>query len=140
MPDLVTHVNQAIHNRKCADILLSEHSANYRDWAITAAFYAAVHYAEGSFTTDSAIKNYDQDKERRHQFRIETIRKRVGNGSQCWRSYRKLYEASRTVRYLTASMKQAVDYYSTDEADKLVQIHLENVREGLEKAFKVNLE
>ena len=49
MADLADHINQAKHNEACAAHLLSEKT--YRDWAITATFYAAVHFAESAFNS-----------------------------------------------------------------------------------------
>jgi hypothetical protein len=140
VPSLVTHISQANHNEDCANLLLST-APRYRDWAITAAFYAAVHLAEAAFSTrrdvghtETALDRKDREK---HQYRQDKIRELA---RPAYASYRKLYNASSVVRYLVVGDdKLARDYYSSEDARRLVTVHLPTVRQELENAFGIRL-
>jgi len=142
--DRDSHINQAKHNKACANLLL-EKSPEYRDWAITAAFYAAVHLAEACFTSHDSILHTDTasdrgEKEGMHGYRARKVRELAPDA---YVSYRKLREASSNVRYLTklgSGGKQiAVDYYDESAARILIQGDLQKILTELEKAFGVNL-
>jgi hypothetical protein len=142
--DLVSHIEQAKHNEKCAYFLM-EKAPEFRDWAITAAFYAAVHLVEACFTSRSEIGHTEvaQDRasnEEKHRFRSRKVRELANNA---YPSYRKLFEASYNVRYLTKSssggQQSAIQYYDEAAARKLVHEDLVKVRTELEKAFELNL-
>ncbi|MEW6579651.1 MAG: hypothetical protein AB1435_10705 [Chloroflexota bacterium] len=137
MADLISHIEQARHNEKCANYLL-ENAPEFRDWAITAAFYAAVHLVEACFTsqgdighTETALERRAKDEEK-HRYRARKV-KELAHGA--YDSYRGLYEASSNVRYLT----KPIEYYDEEAARKFVRKHLFNVRTELEKAFGLNL-
>lgn len=136
MADLISHIEQARHNEKCANYLL-ENAPEFRDWAITAAFYAAVHLVEACFTSRRDIRHTEiapdraRDKEK-HRYRARKV-KELARGA--YDSYRGLYEASSNVRYLT----KPIEYYDQEAAHKFVRKHLLNVRAELEKAFGLNL-
>jgi hypothetical protein len=138
VPDLPAHVAQAKHNEQCANFLLIQEHARYRDWAITAAFYAAVHLAEACFTTipktartGSAADLADEGKHTYRQRKIKEL------AFPAWRSYRKLQDASYNLRYLARSDWRA--YYNAEAARLLIQDHLPRVRFELERAFGVVL-
>ena len=59
----MSHIDQANHNEQCAQFLIDD-SPQFRDWAITAAFYSAVHLAEASFSTRSDIGHSATAKDR----------------------------------------------------------------------------
>lgn len=136
MADFIAHITQAKHNERCANYLL-ENAPEFRDWAITAAFYAAVHLVEACFTSRHDIGHTEtaldraQDEEK-HRYRARKV-KELARGA--YDSYKGLYEASSNVRYLT----KPIEYYDQEAARKFVRKHLLNVRTELEKAFGLNL-
>jgi len=107
MADLVSHIKQSKHNLECAEKLLRLPHAH--DWAITACFYAAIHYVEAGF-----IAIYEKTSNQMRSTREGTphaIRQDlVGEtfGADCFLKYRDLREASFNVRYLENS--QSLDY------------------------------
>lgn len=141
MADLIEHLKQAQHNASCAAKLLNEKV--YRDWAITATFYAAIHFAEAGFTTTDVVhsENKGSQSESPHDVRERLIRDKFGQA--CWRSYRKLREASRNVRYLpnwqTKTGATALDYYQHADAEKFLKVDLPLIREEIQKTTKINL-
>jgi hypothetical protein len=141
--DLISHIDQAKHNEKCANLLLNN-APEFRDWAITAAFYAAVHLVEACFSSRSDIghteKAPDRGKTQEHVYRLNKVKALAG--SRAFRSYQKLFNASLDVRYLTKSSRgrlTAVDYYDDAAVRSLVQVTLPEVRTELEEAFGLNL-
>ena len=52
MADQNIHLKQAEHNQKVAKKLAKD---NVRDWSVTCAFYAALHYFEASFIGNSKV-------------------------------------------------------------------------------------
>lgn len=136
MADFIAHITQAKHNERCANYLL-ENAPEFGDWAITAAFYAAVHLVEACFTSQRDIGHTEtaldraQDEEK-HRYRARKV-KELARGA--YDSYKGLYEASSNVRYLT----KPIEYYDQEAARKFVRKHLLNVRTELEKAFELNL-
>ena len=140
MPDLITHIGQAVHNERCARFILGQNS-DYRDWAITAAFYAAVHLVEACFTTKPDIGHTesarDRGKTEQHRYRSNKINELA---QPAYASYRKLHIASQRLRYLAMrSPHIATDFYSVDDARQLIEGELPKVQQELEKAFGINL-
>jgi hypothetical protein len=140
--DLIDHIHQAQHNEECANFLIRD-KPNYRDWAITAAFYAAVHLVEACFTSRGDIGHTEMAQDRgnkeMHQYREDKVRELA---RPAYNSYRKLREASRFVRYIAkdkAGHRFALDYYDKNAAHKLITIDLPNIRTELAKAFGINL-
>ena len=130
------HFRQAKHNEALAGQLEATSDLRHWDWLITTAFYAAVHYVEAAFFfisdivhTETACLNGDK-----HAFRTRGVRSNLGN--ECWRSYRKLQEASYNVRYLALANTQPLDiaikYYSLNDAKDLYNLHLAKVRQCVE--------
>lgn len=142
MASLEAHIRQANHNEACARHVMGSDD-QYRDWAITAAFYAAVHLAEATFYEIPRVKHSDQawDRGKRdpHGYRIDKIRD-IAKGA--YKSYKKLYNASRHVRYLTYMAEGGQfgpAYFTESDAQTLIDIHLETVRSELEKATGTSL-
>lgn len=130
MPSLIDHVHQAKHNTACADKFLNQ--CNCQDWAITAAFYAALHYVEAGFTTINHIGHCMGHREREEHLRREF--------NSCYKSYRKLSMACHTSRYLNPHHPGvAINFYSQSDVAKLVNDDLTTVRDQVQKAAGVNL-
>jgi len=142
----MSHIDQANHNEQCARFLIDD-APEYRDWAITAAFYAAVHLAEASFFTHSDIGHSATAKDRGgaeiHRYREGKIRELANSA---YPSYRKLREASQHARYLARSRgsstthQSMMDYYGESVVRNFIEKDLPKVRDELEKAFGVNLD
>jgi hypothetical protein len=131
MADVKAHILQAQHNQKCSEELLT--GAKYLDWSITTAFYAAVHYAEAGFTkTPIQHSEIAADRLGReiHAFRKDKVREYYAD--ECWKSYRKLLEASKQVRYLiginVAPGTEAQQYYLPPSVEKLVKDDLNIIK------------
>ncbi len=138
MPDVLDHIAQANHNRQCA----GEFLARYRDWAITATFYAAVHLVEAGLTaTDIGHSDSRRPEgEMPHDYRERLVRERFGD--TCYKCYRKLRTASYNVRYLVLSQNKpgvALDYYSQDSAKGFLEKELPQIRREIEKVTGINL-
>lgn len=136
MADLVDHYGQAQHNEEFAESLNAQPDLAYWDWLITVSFYAAVHYVEAYFSTVSSLGHSEQacGKLSPHTFRARAVKEHL---RACWRSYRKLQDASWNVRYLAlANQGQsglAVSYYSRRDASRMYDVHLDTIRETVNK-------
>ncbi len=142
MADLVDHIAQAKHNLACASKLIRD--IQCRDWAITATFYSAVHFAEAGFTAVSDVGHSDihrpSDQEP-HAYRERLIREKYGEA--CYKSYRKLRVASYNVRYLAdwqTKTGTSLDYYNQATAEKFLTVELPLVRQEIQKAVGVKLD
>lgn len=132
MADYLDHIHQAEHNEKFGEHLLSQ-LPQFRDWLITVSFYAAIHYVEASFAQKPDIGHTETrapEEVSQHQFRQEMVRREFGN--ECWKSYRKLRDASRNVRYLVLGLKGkpgiATDYYNLGDAGNFFRNDLRVVK------------
>jgi hypothetical protein len=141
--DLLSHIEQANHNENCAKHLLTQPKAPFRDWAITAAFYCAVHLAEACFSTRNDIGHTDtapdRGSEEKHHYRSRKIRELASKSA--YQSYRKLSEASYHVRYLAMTNKDRqtiLEYYGAKEARQLVG-SLPEIRAELQSTFGIKL-
>lgn len=137
MADFVDHIEQAEHNEALGELLSTSPALHkYRDWLITVSFYAAIHYVEADFATDRNIGHSETSKPpdiTPHDHREDLVRKRYGQN--CWKSYKKLREASRDVRYLTRAISKrqpgkATDYYSQSDAENFFRHHLKIIKEA----------
>lgn len=145
MADKYVHLAQAKHNEALATKLLSE--PPYHDWAITAAFYAAVHYVETWLFdrreqhTETSIPVRD-DGEFAHTAHVwrEKLVERLGPDAH--KAFRKLRANSEQARYLSlragASGSQprwlpspASMFFSAVDAGKMVTSCLNDLRWGL---------
>jgi hypothetical protein len=89
------HARQATHNQAFLD---SIDRSLFPDWVITAAFYKAVHLAEGLLVRKG-------QRSGSHLQRNGTLKRKFPS---VWREYRPLYNQSRAVRYLCVTV-QPVD-------------------------------
>lgn len=142
------HIRQARHNEALARELVSN-GYRYRDWAIIAAFYAAVHYFEArlhdtpAFThpeagapvrhTEESLPPAPAGVGRRspHQWREQLLARNCDRVT--WNSYRELRLASEKARYHTniTVMTTAHDYFTRQQVDWTVSTLLERVKVGL---------
>jgi len=124
MPDFISHLNQSRHNEKCSSYLLI--NSEFRDWVITTTFYAAIHFTEAAFIAE--YKAYKQAK--LGQLEIESLHEKrekiVLNlfGKKCYRIYRKLRNACKTVRYIEsftdADEIPSNSYYKLSDVEQLI--------------------
>lgn len=142
MADLVDHIAQAKHNLACAGKLIRD--THCRDWAITATFYSAVHFAEAGFTAVPDVGHSDIRRptdEEPHAYRERLIREKYGEA--CYRSYRKLRIASYNVRYLAGwqtRTETSLGYYDQTAAEKFLTVELPRVRSEIQNAIGVQLD
>lgn len=95
------HVKQAEHNGSLATKLVSVSPIEYKDWAITIAFYAAIHYVEaylaiGGVHSEKQVdgKTYKSG----HDYRASNIDRILSSNAA--ESFLLLYRLSRMLRYL----------------------------------------
>lgn len=137
MASLVDHVSQANHNKELAHRLDSSGGLKYRDWLITIAFYAAIHYVEAFFTTVKDVGHTEvacSQGEGRHPFRERMVKRHLGR--ECWSSYRKLSNASTLARYLLPGPGQvgpAERYFTRQQARRLFRHDLKVVRDEVDQ-------
>jgi hypothetical protein len=133
MAELVDHTNQAIHNADCARDLVN---TKYWDWAITAAFYSAVHLVEAGFLSFPEIQHTPSHlpgSESPHTYRQNKVKEKFGYA--CFESYRKLRSASQNVRYLIPPSSEigiATDYYPQTIAVSFVNRDLNIIKQEIE--------
>lgn len=140
MAEFIDHLNQAKHNLSCAQKFLKDPSC--RDWSITATFYSAVHFAEAGFTATPVLhteqtNNSDMGA---HAYRSNMVNKHFGK--DCWKSYRKLVDASYNVRYLglwKSKIGGALTYYSPEDVKNFIEKDLSLVRREIQSSVKLDL-
>jgi hypothetical protein len=141
MASLIDHLRQAQHNEALAGDLDSPGGLKYRDWLITVAFYAAVHYVEALFTTVKTIGHTETAcpaSESRHRFRQEKVQTQLGK--KPWESYRKLRIASEDVRYLYSRFGKVgtgPDYYDCEDAKRFFRHDLKVVRDAVGRHINI---
>jgi len=133
MADFLEHLWQAKHNQQFATSTLTTRP-DFRDWAITSAFYSALHYAEACFSTRRDIPTPNID-ENLHAFRLQLIKYEAPRAQG---PYRRLQNACWDVRYMTTRIRWT-EIYTVEKARELVTGDLPRCREELERAFGVNL-
>jgi uncharacterized protein (UPF0332 family) len=137
--DFIDHLNQAKHNLESAQKFLQDRTIH--DWAITAAFYSAVHFVEAGFIsiptvihTETAVPSDISD----HTFRQNQVRENYGN--VCYLNYRKLRIASENVRYLWPSrIGLSSEYYSLADVNDFVNNVLSKIRNEIQLIRKIDL-
>ncbi len=140
MADFIDHLHQAQHNMDCAKRLVS--NPQDRDWAITAAFYSAVHFAEAGFNNNEILHSESKCPSTisPHKFRENMVKAKFGN--ICFRSYRKLFDASYNVRYLPMTYSTtgiALDYYSQADAIKFIDTELATIIKEIQNVIQIPL-
>ncbi len=138
MTVFVSHKNQAEHNEKLAKRLII---TPYIDWAITCAFYSAIHYLEAKFVSMSHIqhtetlyeKSRPEMKEQDHHISTHSFREMlVGNEFPKIRmQYNQLRTSSEMVRYLDRTNdKTGYEFFSKTVAKQLIK-DLETIKRFL---------
>jgi hypothetical protein len=137
--DFISHIDQARHNENCARFLVNT-KPEFRDWAITATFYATVHLVEACFTTVSTIGHTETAPDRHgqepHGYRSRKVNELA---KSAYKSYRKLYTASYRVRYLAKGQQIATAYYNEAAVHHFIEIDLPEIRTVLENSFGIKL-
>lgn len=137
MPDWTQHSSQAEHNADCAKAMLKD--PRFLDWAVIAAFYAALHFVEvgRQFIADDSLNGLPDDDESLHIQRQNFVEKHVGH--DCYVSYRKLRIASENARYLNSIGTHPGPMnlvFRKPNVEKLINEDLEFVRSEVEKASR----
>lgn len=126
MPYQKPHWRQAEHNRNLAEELITETPILYRDWAVIAGFYAAVHFIESY--RDYYNGSHSQD----HLERKKWVTK---NLSSIDIQYRALYHASLSLRYLEFegdTFKPCAEWMPEDDAIDLINKDLESIAQEID--------
>ena len=127
------HLAQARHNTELAEFLAQ--GMKYKDWVITAAFYAAVHYVEAMLYRDHKWHSEKEcgDGRSPHAWRLQCLREL--STPQCWVQYRDLYDASKKVRYLGLWEKRgsrtADTYFQEEDVRRFLEQNLPTIRSEL---------
>lgn len=136
MASLIDHVNQSKHNKKIASQLMT--NPDTRDWAITAAFYSALHRVSAGLEFKGISLKIDTTGENPglHKQRIEKIRNVFSK--DCFIAYKKLYSASLLVRYIEncsgSTHIPSHSYYDHSAAKSLLENDLRTVYQEIVKA------
>lgn len=138
MAEFAVHILQANHNRDVANLLIEQHP--FHDWAITAAFYAAIHFFEawlydrGERHTETSIPVDSASKllYSAHAWREKLVERDLPK--EAFKAFRLLRDASETARYLSLYQMRtstgrwirqgAWEYFDQEAARKLVQSRL----------------
>ena len=117
------HLAQARHNAELAKLLAVD--MVYKDWVITATFYAAVHYVEAALGKRFGWHGENVSDISPHIARLKKLKEKYSLG--CQNAYRSLYEASKDVRYL----RVPPSYYTDDAAREFLNNDLATIRKEL---------
>lgn len=149
MSSRAVHLRQARHNEGLAKEFVRS-GYRYRDWAITAAFYAALHYFEARlhdeppfthplvniriFHTEGITDAPDtRGNYSPHRWRHELLESNCAAATA--EAYRRLRAASELARYHHRSGREmlttAHDYFSNATVDQCLDDFLEIVKAGL---------
>lgn len=89
MPDKAQHINQAQHNEAFYQTI---DRTVYNDWAVTATFYAALHYVDAFLAQTAGIHPGAHDVRDPRVQRVAQLR-------PLWNYYHRLKNRSRNARY-----------------------------------------
>jgi len=110
VPNTAEHIRQAEHN----EALAARCTQNFPDWAMTALFYAALHWAEAYFYADRPSGK--PDGYITHDERSAAVLDRISQ--EAYTQYRYLEDQSRNARYRCTRFSKADiaivqrDYYA----------------------------
>jgi len=154
MAEFAVHIKQADHNRQVALALLQQEP--FHDWAITAAFYSAIHlfeawlYHRGPKHSETDIPRDDKGdlKFSPHAWREKLVTDRLPR--HAFKDYRHLKESSETARYLSLPRSAgpganwtptgAWEHLSLDDARRMVNNHLASFTKTLDLEYSQFIE
>lgn len=136
------HWEQAEHNQELVNELVGQtRPIRYRDWAVTIAFYAAIHYVEALLDWGYQYHT-DQEPSRRHGIRarkVEKVLTEVPVGAE----YRNLLNTSITLRYLfdkgRAIALPSARWITDKDVEKLAIVALEKIKNSVMCQFEMML-
>jgi len=96
------HIAQGDHNRRLA-MDLWKAGSGCKDWCITIAYYSALHYVE--FWLKTELRFDSSTKSRPHTERNHKVSEHLSADTA--RSYKKLYNLSNTLRYISSGGEMA---------------------------------
>ena len=130
------HLSQAKHNECLCKYLAEDPSLDYKDWLITAAFYSALHYIEANLYADPSTPRHVDTScppgYSKHDWRLRLVAENYS--LECYKSYKKLFDASMAVRYLENWRRQpgaAMNYYLDATAKLFYTRDLQQVKSDL---------
>jgi len=139
-PDFLDHLTQAKHNQDCANRFLM--ISTDRDWAITAAFYAALHFTLAGLICKKIYSIPIGDERSLHAAQSKKIKEIFG--SICYKDYQKLFFASDKVRYIrdysgiSSNQIPSLNYFSQSDVNTFVKCSLPNIKQEIEKVTNAN--
>jgi hypothetical protein len=120
MPTATQHIAQAAHN----EALSLAVEADYADWAVTALFYAALHYVEAYFYVHAA-RQHAPPHYTNHSLRGPAVRIRI---PRMYRHYQRLFDRSIQARYDCVAFAQSnVQYLRQNDLEPLKQYVQQNM-------------
>ncbi len=133
------HWEQGNHNQKLVNEIVGKtQPIRYRDWAITVAFYAAIHYVEAFL--ERAHQCHSDDQRKPHQFRVDKVYE-VLTEAPVGAEYHNLLHTSIMLRYLSnrgRTAKSTSGKWLSDEAVKqMAVVDLDKIKNSV--TYQLNL-
>jgi len=127
------HWEQGNHNQNLVNKIVDEATPiRYRDWAITIAFYAAVHYVEAFL--DRAYQCHSDDQRNRHRFRADKVYQLL-TGVPVKIEYQNLLSTSISLRYLSYRGQTAEStsgkWLSDDDVKQMAIVDLGKIKNSV---------
>lgn len=117
------HWEQGNHNQNLVNEIVDKtRPTYYRDWAITIAFYAAIHYVEAFL--ERAQQCHSDDQHNPHQFRVDKVYQLLTE-APVGDEYRNLLHTSIILRYLSnrgRTAKSTSGKWLSDDAVKQMAV------------------
>lgn len=120
------HLIQAEHNKSLADKLIESKPIVFKDWAVVVAFYSAVHFIEGY--RDKKLKQHSRDHLERRDYVVRNF------ANSFTKSYIKLYELSRMLRYLEYDKMTYAPkgtWLNDCDAETCITVNLVNIKDDV---------
>lgn len=131
------YINQAKHNKACASELAQ--TGRYKDWAVTATFYSAIHYVEAGLEW---MRRSHPNKNCPAGVSIHDVREAIVKSMfrNCYYQYRDLRIASQNARYLQDNVAGSASSYFTQAAvNEFITVNLQQVQNEVERVAKCSL-
>lgn len=147
MPGCEDHLEQAIHNQKLAEKLLrtltsqKPKTIEYKDWAITIAFYSAVHLVEAYLDKTKGLHTDEEASKEEmtaHSYRVHFVGKEFNK--QIYTAFKTLFNYSLTMRYLQKSDRVVTRgrWLADIDVTNLVTIELRYLRNEIERKISLH--